>query len=252
MRDALGTVDSVLVLGGASEIALATVDALLDEGGARQVVLAVRRPAEVSSAVARLTTRGAAVEVVAFDADVAGERVAVVDEVFDRLGDVDVVLVAFGSLGAPSVADDPEGAARLLETNVVGAAAVTLAAAKRMTAQGHGAIVVMSSVAGERVRKSNFVYGASKAGIDGLALGLADHLRGSGVDVIVVRPGFVQTRMTAGMKAPPLSTDAATVARAVVNALRTRRAVVWVPSPLRWVMVALRHLPRSVFRRLPV
>ena len=91
-----------------------------------------------------------------------------------------------------------------------------------------------------------------KAGIDGFALGLADHLHGSGVDVIVVRPGFVHTRMTAGLKAPPLSTDAPTVARAIVTALRTRRAVVWVPSQLRWLMVVLRHLPRAVFRRLPI
>ncbi len=240
------------MLGGASEIALATVDALLDEGGARRVALAVRRPEEIAGAVARLTARGAAVEVFPFDADVPDARVAVVDRAFDRYGDIDVVLVAFGVLGAASVADDPEAAARLLETNVVGAAAVTLAAANRMVAQGHGALVVLSSVAGERVRKSNFVYGASKAGIDGFALGLADHLHGTGVDVIVVRPGFVRTRMTAGMKAPPLSTDAATVARAIADALRTRRPVVWVPGPLRWLMVVLRHLPRTVFRRLPV
>jgi decaprenylphospho-beta-D-erythro-pentofuranosid-2-ulose 2-reductase len=252
VRDALGTVDTVLVLGGASEIALATVDALLDEGGAHRVALAVRRPEDMADEVARLTAKGAAVEVFAFDADLSGERVAAVEAVFDHYGDIDVVLVAFGLLGAASVANDPEAAARLFETNTVGAAAVTLAAANRMVVQGHGALVVLSSVAGERVRRSNFVYGASKAGIDGFALGLADHLHGSGVDVVVVRPGFVHTRMTAGMKAPPLSTDAPTVARAIVTALRTRRAVVWVPSPLRWLMVVLRHLPRAVFRRLPL
>ena len=240
------------MLGGASEIALATVDALLDEGGARRVALGVRRPDDVADAAARLTGRGAAVDVFAFDADVPGERVAAVDRIFDGYGDIDVVLVAFGVLGGPSVADDPESAARLLETNVVGAAAVTLAAANRMVAQGHGAVVVMSSVAGERVRRSNFVYGASKAGIDGFSLGLADHLHGTGVDLIVVRPGFVHTRMTVGLKPPPLSTDAPTVARAIVTALRTRRAVVWVPSQLRWLMVVLRHLPRAVFRRLPM
>ena len=252
MRDALGTVDTVLVLGGASEIGLATVAALRAAGGAGRVALAVRDPAAVSGPAARLAASGIEVDVVLFDADVAGARVAAVDDAFDRYGDVDLVLIAFGVLGSPTVADDPEAAAKLVEVNTVGGAAALLAAARRMTAQGHGAIVVLSSVAGERVRASNFVYGASKAGLDGLALGLGDALVGSGVDVIVVRPGFVHTKMTAGLQAPGLASKPEDVAVAIVRALRVRPRIVWVPPALRWVMVVLRHLPRAVVRRLPI
>jgi decaprenylphospho-beta-D-erythro-pentofuranosid-2-ulose 2-reductase len=110
--------------------------------------------------------------------------------------------------------------------------------------------VVLSSVAGERVRKSNFVYGGSKAGLDGLAQGLGDSLVGSGVDVIIVRPGFVHTKMTEGMSPPPFSTQPEAVATAIIGALRRRTPVVWVPKVLRPVMAVTRHLPRPLFRRL--
>jgi decaprenylphospho-beta-D-erythro-pentofuranosid-2-ulose 2-reductase len=116
--------------------------------------------------------------------------------------------------------------------------------------QGHGTIVVLSSVAGERVRASNFVYGASKAGLDGFAQGLGDSLRGTGVEVLVVRPGFVHTRMTAGLDAAPLATTPEAVAKAVVEGLARGSHTVWVPAALRFVMIALRHLPRPIFRRL--
>ena len=163
---------------------------------------------------------------------------------------VDLVLVAFGVLGGDDVNVDHEAALRLLHTNFLGGASVLLAVAARMRHQGHGAIVVLSSVAGERVRKSNFVYGASKAGLDGLAQGLGDSLAGSGVDVIVVRPGFVHSKMTAGLAPPPFSTQPEAVAAAIVDALRRRTPMVWVPGTLRAVMAVARHLPRPIFRRL--
>jgi decaprenylphospho-beta-D-erythro-pentofuranosid-2-ulose 2-reductase len=127
---------------------------------------------------------------------------------------------------------------------------VGLAVARRLREQGHGTLVVLSSVAGERVRRSNFIYGSSKAGLDGFAQGLGDALVGSGANVLIVRPGFVRTKMTAGMSAPPLSTTADALAAAVVRALREGREIVWVPGGLRWVMMVVRHLPRRVFRRL--
>ena len=140
----------------------------------------------------------------------------------------------------------------MLDTNFTGPASLLILASEQLQRQGHGSLVVLSSVAGERVRKSNFVYGASKAGLDGFAQGLGDSLVGTGVDVLIVRPGFVHTKMTAGLKAAPLSTKPEAVAAEVAKGLRRRAEAIWAPAPLRWVMLALRLLPRAVFRRLPI
>jgi len=131
-------------------------------------------------------------------------------------------------------------------------AAVGVALAERLRRQGHGSLVALSTVAAERPRRSNFVYGSTKAGLDSFYTGLTEALRPSGVRVSVVRPGFVHTRMTEGMKAAPLSQTAEQVADVVVATIRSGREQAWAPSQLRWVMSVLRHLPRAVFRRLPV
>jgi decaprenylphospho-beta-D-erythro-pentofuranosid-2-ulose 2-reductase len=174
-----------------------------------------------------------------------------VDGVFDRHGDVDLVLVAFGELGDQAALEtDPAAAARLAQVNYVGAVSVGLAVAARMRAQGHGTLVALSSVAAERPRRSNFVYGSSKAGLDAFFRGLGDALRGSGARVLLVRPGFVHTRMTAGLPAAPFATTPEAVAEGIVGALRSGAETVWVPSVLRWVMTVLRHLPAPLFRKL--
>ena len=126
-----------------------------------------------------------------------------------------------------------------------------LHAGRRLAVQGHGVLVVLSSVAGRQARRANYVYGAAKAGLDLAALGLGDQLHGEGVQVLVVRPGFVRTRMTAGLPVPPLAVDADAVARAVVAGIRSRRTVVYVPSAFRVVAAVLAGLPRGVLRRLP-
>ena len=250
MKDALGSVQSVLVLGAGSDIAAATVRRLVGER-ARTVLLAGRDPARFESLSAELRAAGAtSVESLEFDADDVDGHPAFVDKAFAS-GDIDVVLVAFGVLGK-GAEDDPAAALGVLRTNLLGAASVLLLVAERLRAQGHGSVVLFSSVAGERVRKSNFVYGASKAGVDGLAQGLGDALHGTGVHVMVVRPGFVATKMTEGLDAPPLSTTPDAVAEAVVRGLRKGAATVWVPSAMRFVMAGLRHLPRPLFRRLEV
>lgn len=246
MKDALGAVQSVLVLGGTSEIGVATARALV-RGRARTVVLAARDPSACSDVAAALKGDGAErVATARFDATETSSHAALVDEVFDNAGDIDVALVAFGVLGQE---DDPVG---VLNVNTVGAASVMTELARRMRAQGHGTIVLLSSVAGERVRKSNFMYGASKAGADGFAQGLGDSLAGSGVSVMVVRPGFVKTKMTAGLDPVPFSTTPEAVAEAIVRGLARGSETVWVPGLLRGVMSTLRHVPRPVFRRLPL
>jgi decaprenylphospho-beta-D-erythro-pentofuranosid-2-ulose 2-reductase len=255
VRDALGEVQSVLVLGGTSEIGLATARALV-ERRARTVVLAVRDPgsAACSDAVASLRAAGASsVEAVAFGAEDTASHGAFVADVFARFGDLDLALLAFGVLGSQEEAlREPAAPGGALAVNLVGAASVMAPLAAAMTAQGHGTIVLLSSVAGERVRASNFVYGSSKAGIDGFAQGLGDSLAGSAVRVMIVRPGFVKTKMTAGLDAVPFSTDAGAVAAQIVRGLARGAEVVWSPPILRLVMMVLRHLPRAVFRRLPL
>jgi len=102
-----------------------------------------------------------------------------------------------------------------------------------------------------RVRRSNFIYGASKAGLDAFAQGTAAALQGSGASVLIVRPGWVATRMTQGRKPGPLATTSDAVASDVVRAMERGASVVWSPAALRLVFAVLRHLPASLWRRLP-
>ncbi len=246
MRDALGEVQSVLVLGGTSEIGVATAHALVKRR-ARTVILAARDPSKCAAAAESLRAAGASrVEAVAFDATDTASHRAFADDVWTRFGDIDLALVAFGVLG------DEDEAQEMFDVNFTGAASVMLPVAERMKGQGQGTIVVLSSVAGERVRKSNYVYGATKAGIDAFAQGMGDRLDGSGVHVMVVRPGFVHTKMTEGMEAAPLSTTPEAVAEQIVRGLARGAHTVWAPPPLRLVMSVLRHVPRPIFKRLPI
>jgi decaprenylphospho-beta-D-erythro-pentofuranosid-2-ulose 2-reductase len=252
MKDGLGEIQSALVLGGTSDIAQAIARRLVARR-CRRVVLAARHPEDLTDFAAELRTLGATtVDTVAFDADRTDDHAAIVDAAFDA-GDLDVVLVAFGVLGDQAAFDaDPAAAVAAARTNYVGSVSVGLAVAERLRRQGHGTIVVLSSVAGERVRKANFVYGSTKAGLDGFAQGLGDALVPYGAHVLIVRPGFVTTKMTAGMKPAPMSTTADAVADAVVSALAAGKEIVWVPAALRVAFSGFRHLPRWAWRRLPV
>jgi decaprenylphospho-beta-D-erythro-pentofuranosid-2-ulose 2-reductase len=193
---------------------------------------------------------------VEFDAADPQSHATFAEDAFEMAGgDIDVVLVAFGVHGGRGDEQlDPGGALDVVTTNYLGGVSVLLHIVPKLCEQGHGRIVVLSSVAAERGRKKNFVYGSSKAGLDTFAQGLGDTLTGTGtgVGVTVVRPGFVHTKMTAGMSPPPLSTTPERVAEAIERALRTDAETVWVPAAMRWVMSGLRHLPRSVFRRLEI
>lgn len=253
MRNAVGDVQTVLVLGGGSDIGLAVARRLV-QAGARSVVLAGRQAEGYPGAEAELRAAGAVdVRSVLFDADRPEDHPAVIDQAFGEQVDLDVAVVAFGVLGDQSVDEhDASAAVAVARTNYLGGVSVLTLLGERVRRQGHGAVVVLSSVAGERVRRSNFVYGSTKAGLDGFATGLADALHGSGGRVLVVRPGFVQSKMTAGMQPAPLSTTPSAVADAVVKGLAGSATVVWVPAQLRVLMSVLRHLPRAVFRRLPV
>jgi decaprenylphospho-beta-D-erythro-pentofuranosid-2-ulose 2-reductase len=245
VNDAINRPQTVLVLGGTSDIARAIVRRLASPA-LRNVILGCRHPDAVGHPD---LGEGVAVTVVHFEAtDHDGHR-DFVRRVVEDHGDLDVVVQAFGDLGA-GAADDPATAARLVEVNVAGAVSSGLAVAEQLRRQGHGVLVVLSSVAGIRTRASNFVYGATKAGQDAFATGLGHALHGSGARVMVVRPGFVRTKMTAGMDDAPFATDPDAVAEAVEAGLRRGRAVVWAPPALAAVFAVLRLLPGALWRKL--
>jgi decaprenylphospho-beta-D-erythro-pentofuranosid-2-ulose 2-reductase len=242
-----GGLARVLLLGGTSEIGLDIV-AALGLPPETELVLAGRDEQRMSAAGKAL---GGQVRTLHYDATALDTHQALIDEAFAS-GPVDLVISAAGILTAQDALDrDPLSAGHLVETNFTGHVTTLLAAAARMRAQGHGTIVVLSSIAAIRPRKANFVYGAAKAGLDAFARGLADSLHGSGVRVLLVRPGFVIGRMTAGMPPAPLSTTPAAVGAAVAAGLRRSPDTVWVPPALALLAGALRVLPRPLWRRLP-
>ncbi len=250
MRDALGSVQSVLVLGGNSEIALAIIDRLV-AARCRRVVLGVRSPDSADDTLGRLRSAGVEAHVVAFDAMDPARHAAVLAEAVEKVGDLDMVMLAFGVLGDQATFDaDPVAAADAARANYVGAVSTGLAAAALLREQGHGTILAITSVAGVRTRADNFVYGSTKAGMDAFAQGLSDALVGTGVRCVVVRPGFVHTRMTEGMKPAPFATTPDKIAEAVVAGLQRGRQTIWAPPVLGVVFTILRHLPRPLWRRL--
>lgn len=251
MNNALDEPQHILLLGGTSDIGLAVVRELLSPA-ARTVVLACRNTSMGEQAAAGLRHDGLTVEVVHFDGAATETHEVVVGDVARRHGDIDVAIVAFALLGGDATASDVTAAAEVADVNFTGTITATIAVANRLRTQGHGAIVLLSSVAGERVRRGNPVYGGSKAGIDGFAQGLGDALAADGVHMLVVRPGFVHSAMTAGKKPAPFATTPEKVAESTVRGLRSNRRIVWAPGILRFVMMALRHAPGPLWRRLPL
>jgi short-subunit dehydrogenase len=250
--DGTSTSPLVLVLGGRSEIGVALACRLAATGRAGTVVLAARRVDDLVAETAAVRSSGAEVATVEFDADDLAGHAGVLDAVEAEHGAPDTVVVAFGVLGDQARAErDPAHAAAVVHTDYVAQVAVLTDVAARMRARGHGEIVVFSSVAGVRVRRANYVYGSAKAGLDGFASGLADALHGSGVRLLLVRPGFVIGRMTEGMAPAPFSSTPDAVADATVAALRAGRTEVWVPRALRPIFALARHAPRALWRRMP-
>jgi decaprenylphospho-beta-D-erythro-pentofuranosid-2-ulose 2-reductase len=239
-----------VVLGGTSEIALAIVGEL-NTREPREVALVGRDSDALARAAGYLTEDGCR-RALTFELDAMNldRHEQVIGEAFDELGGADIVVLAVGVLGERGLPDDTSAALEVLQVNLVGAGSLLIHSARRLREQGSGTLVVLSSVAGERARAANVVYGASKAGLDALAQGLGDALHGEGVRVLVVRPGFVHTRMTRGLEPAPLSSTPSEVAQVAVDGLDRRSHTVWVPSALRWVMIVVRLLPRPLFRRL--
>jgi NAD(P)-dependent dehydrogenase (short-subunit alcohol dehydrogenase family) len=242
---------TALVLGGGSDIAAATLPRFAALGLER-VVLAVRRPDAVAAeqATALEASPDLAVSVLPWDAGDVTAHDVLVRDAGAILGEIDLVLCAVGMLGhhaglGMSATDVDE----MIRVNFAGAAAALAAASTVLVEQGRGTIIVLSSVAGVRPRRSNYVYGSSKSGLDAFALGLGDAVRSAGVNVIVMRPGFVRSKMTTGLPPAPFATDPDTVAAAIVAAAgKGRHGVVWVPPVLGPLFGVLRIVPAPVWR----
>jgi decaprenylphospho-beta-D-erythro-pentofuranosid-2-ulose 2-reductase len=251
--DATGNPQSILLLGGTSEIGLAICARYLRNASASVVLACLPGDPGRDGAVAQMEAAGAkSVRIVDFDALDTSSHPAMIDSAFGD-GDIDVAIVAFGmDADAEELWHNQAKAVRVAEINYTAAVSVGVLLANKMGAQGFGQIIAMSSVAGERVRRTNFVYGSTKAGLDGFYLGLGEALREHGVRVLVIRPGQVRTRFSAHVKEAPLTVDKEDVAELAVTAAARGKEIVWAPGAFRYVMMVLRHVPRAIFRRLPI
>lgn len=249
--NSLVPIETVLVLGGTSEIGESAAHEMVRHG-ARSIILAGRDRGGLEATANRLRATGAGrVELVDFDAAALVTHDDVIRRAFAEFGDLDLVVIAFGVLGDQADAEqNAEAALDIVQTNFDGAVSVAIPLARELRRQGHGHLVVLSSVAAERARRANFIYGASKAGLDAFFQGLADSMAGSGVHVMVVRPGFVHTKMTEGRPVAPFATTPDAVGHAIRRGLERGAGTIWVPAKLRWVMSGLRHVPRPLFRRI--
>lgn len=240
----------VVIFGGRSEIGIELATRLAD--GAT-VVLAARSADRLADEVAAVTAAGAAaVHVREFDADVLASHAPLVESIATDFGPIATAVVAFGILGDQARAEaDPAHAAAIVHTDYTAQVSLLTVLAATMRTAGSGAMVVFSSVAGARPRRANYVYGSAKSGLDAFARGLTDALHGSGVRLLLVRPGFVIGRMTDGMSPAPLSSTPTQVADAVAGALTKGRTEIWVPRSLGVLVLALKLMPRAMWRRLP-
>jgi hypothetical protein len=242
--------NSVLILGASSDMARAIARAYAKAG--RSVILAARRHERLGSDVADLKLRyGVEARAVEFDTlEVAGHS-----SFLDSLGELPgTVISVVGFMGEQAHSErDPQAAALVMASNYVGPATLLGEVAQRMKTRGVGVIVGISSVAGERGRASNYIYGSAKAGFTAFLSGLRNRLSDTGVRVITILPGFVATRMTEGINTPKLLTAASEeVADAILNAEKRGRDVIYIRPVWRLIMAVIRAIPERVFKKMRI
>lgn len=240
----------VLVVGATSAIATETAR-IYATGGAR-LFLAARDPDRLEAVAADLRVRGAAsVETALLDVSDHRRCEDVVEQAWAALGGLDVALVAHGVLpDQPRCQASAAEAIRSLDVNLLSAVALLTPLANRFEAARAGCIAVISSVAGDRGRQSNYVYGTAKGGLDRFLQGLRNRLHPAGVAVVTLKPGFVDTPMTAAIPKNPLFASPRRVGRAVHRAIEARRSVAYIPWFWRPIMCLIRGMPESIFKRL--
>ncbi len=248
MRDALGNVQTVAVLGGGSDIGAAIARRLVGYAGATRLVLAGRNAGRFEAGFADLAV---SIKTVEFDAVDVGAHEAALDEVFTD-DDVDVAVLAFGVLiRETGIATDITETIRMLETNYLGSVSVLMHTARRLARQGHGHLVVLSSIAGQRSRPDNYLYGSTRAGLDFVARGMQTELAEAGIELSIVRPGFVHSKMTEGWKPAPFSVTPTDIAKVVAaKVIKPSGSIVWVPPIMRLIAAVLKVLPVGILTRL--
>jgi decaprenylphospho-beta-D-erythro-pentofuranosid-2-ulose 2-reductase len=252
MENTFGQPQSVVVLGGSSDIARALTKRLC-KSRAHTVVLAGRNQKLLDESAEEAKDYGATTtDTVLFDAEDVSDAARVVAEAFEKVrGDVDLVVVAVGLLGDQFAQEnDATAAASVALINFAWPVAALAEIRRRLVEQGHGRILVMSSVAAIRIRRVAYLYGGAKAGLDRLCDGLADSLDGTGVTLQILRPGVVRTRMTEGLPAIPFTTGPEEVANYVMKGLASNERVIWSPPALRYAFGVLRHLPKPIWRKV--
>ena len=244
------TKHSVLILGARSDIGRAVAHAFAALG--HPVQLAARRPEDLAADADDIALRhDVTVTVHAFDALLTDGHAAFVDSLPEL---PEVAVCAVGLMGQQQEnARDLTAAALVIRSNFEGPASILAELANRFEARGHGTLVGISSVAGERGRATNYVYGSAKAGFTAFLSGLRNRLAKHGVHVVTVLPGFVATRMTEGMDLPArLTAQPEEVAEAIVRAVERRRDVIYVRPVWRLVMAVIRTIPERVFKEMKI
>jgi len=252
MENAFGQPQNVVVFGASSDIARA-ITRKLCAARAHTVVLAGRNPELLQSAADEAREYGAtSTDTVIFDAEDVSDVARCVGEAFDKVADVvDLVVIAVGyQVDQATYENDPVMAARIATVNFTWPVAAVTEVRRRLVEQGSGRILVISSVTAVRVRRSVYLYGGAKAGLDRLCNAVADSLEGTGVTLQLLRPGMVRTRMTAGLEEPPFTTGPNEVAENVMKGLASGERVIWSPPILRYVYFVLRHLPAPLWRKV--
>ncbi len=253
MLNAVGQAQNILLLGGSSEIGLGIVKEFLSRGAARVILAGRVEEDDLNTAAEEVRAAGAsAVELVEFDALDTDSHPGVIEKAAS-FGDIDVAVVAFGVMGDQErIWQDHKMAVLSSEINYTAYVSFGVLLGERMKTQGHGHIVAMSSVAGRKIRRSNFTYGSAKAGVDGFYTQLGVALEDHGVNVLVVRPGQVRTKLSAHVKEAPFTVDVPDVGEAVVDTVVQRKKYIYVHPIFELVTLVLQHIPAPIMKRLPI
>jgi len=243
--------NNTLIIGATSAIAEAVAKTLAARGG--RFYLLARNTERLATIAADLAVRGAKeVEVSTFDANDTASHKACLETAHKWLHTIDLALIAHGTLGDQKESEaDADSALQELQTNALSTISLLTQLANIMESQGHGTIAVISSVAGDRGRPSNYVYGTAKAAVTTFCEGLRARLHKRGVHVLTIKPGIVKTPMTEGFEAPEiLKSEPEIVAQDIVKAIDKKKDTIYTPWYWKYVMMGIIHLPRAVFKKI--
>ena len=231
----------ILIIGATSAIAQATARLFADKGDA--LYLVARNASQLDTVSTDLKLRGAsATYSEVLDMNLLDEQGPMLERAVRELGGLDVLLIAHGTL--------PDQTLEAFSSNGLSVIALLTLAANYFENQGSSCIVAISSVAGDRGRQSNYVYGTAKAAVSVFMQGLRNRLYGKGVQVITIKPGFVDTPMTADFDKGPLWVGPEHIAKGIDRAIQKRRDVVYLPGFWRLIMWLIRSIPERLFKRL--